>query len=151
MSKKIYASECGSPVRDTFKFVYDEKFGCPRSVKSGSIDWQAYIDASKDSTDINLIVQRVSNGNLAPLHVMDGSAVYQDVSKLPNNMQELSKFADSLQTDFNKFPDDIKVLFDNDYQTFVKCTMNGSVNSILSKYAENKINSLNGGNLNENK
>lgn len=148
MSKKIYASECGSPVRDTFKFVYDEKYGCPRSVKSGTIDWQAYIDASKDSTDINLIVQRVNNGNLAPLHVMDSSAVYQDVSKLPNNMQELSKFADSLQNDFNKFPDDIKVLFDNDYQTFVKCTMNGSVNGILTKYANDKLS--NGGKANEN-
>lgn len=139
---KITYSDSGSQNRDTFKFEYDDELGCPRSVKSGTIDYQAYIDASKDSTDINLIVQRVNAGNLSPLHVMDGNAVYEDVSKLPNNMQELSKFTDKLKLDFDKFDNDLKMLFDNDYNKFINCTIDGSINNIISNYANKKINSI---------
>lgn len=139
---EIIPSDAGDSTRDTFKFVYDDDLGCPRATKTGTIDFQAYIDASKDSTDINLIVQRVNNGNLSPLHVMDNYSNYEDVTCLPSNMQELSKFADNLKGSFEKFPDDIKALFNNDYNDFVNSTINNTVNVKLSTYVNSKIDSM---------
>lgn len=137
LHQNVESNNPGLTTRKTFKFEYDEEYKCPRRVITGEIDWQGYIEASKDSTDINLIVQRANNGNNAGLNVMNG--VYEDISELPSNMQDLSKFADNIRNDFDKFPDEVKKLF-GDYQTFMNMTINGSVNNILADYANKIIN-----------
>ena len=106
------------------------------------VDMFKMIQACKNSTDINAIVQRAAAGDVSVLNVKNGS--YADVSEVPDNLNDMHNLNIEAINSFNKLDPNIQVLFDNDYNKFAQAVEDGSyVNiinqAILKKNNENKV------------
>lgn len=75
------------------------------------------IQSHRDSTDIELIIDRYFNGDPTALSRVQGT--YADITNMPQNMHEAMALVDNARRDFESLPVDIKQLFDNDPNQFL--------------------------------
>ena len=93
------------------------------------IDLDAYVQASKASTDIVGIIAKLKAGDESVINVRDG--FYGDTTILPkdiNDINSIEKMNKSARESFDKLPAEVKKLFDNDPSKFFS--------SVLDKTAE---------------
>lgn len=131
---KLLKTPAGSKTKPVYKYVYNEKYGCPRRVISGEIDIDAYIQQAADDVDFKALGQMIvdSRDNVVSHFQMEGEVL--DVTKLPRNIEEYQALYVKMQDEFNKLPVEMKALFGNDINQFRTCWMNGSIGSILDGY-----------------
>ena len=55
----LFTAPTGKKTKPTYKYVYDEKYGCPRRVISGEIDIDAYIQQAADDVDFKALGQMI--------------------------------------------------------------------------------------------
>lgn len=130
--KKI---DCDQKIIDRYSWVFDKEKQKYLYVKVGTMDWYAFIQASKDSTDIHQIIKRVENGDVSLLNV--GTSSFSDVSVLPNDLRGLAELSDKLRSKYDNFDNKFKSLF-KDYNDYVDCVLSNSVQQRVDTY-NNKI------------
>ncbi|QRV61667.1 internal scaffolding protein [Gokushovirinae sp.] len=94
-----------------------EKDGTLTLVKDGEHNLYEEIQSHKDSTDLQLIINRYMNGDPAALARVQG--VYGDFSQIPQTMHEAYDLMRQAELDFKKLPAQIQASFDNDATKFI--------------------------------
>lgn len=100
------------------------------------IDFQAYIQASKASTDIATIVARYNAGDESVLNVTP-NGFYGDVDMIPssvNDVAKINKLSDLAKENYERLPDEVKKLFGSS-EEFFNAVLNNKVDEILAKVA----------------
>lgn len=103
------------------------------------IDLQAYIQASKSSTDMATIVARAKAGDDTVLNVTP-NGYYGDTSIIPssiNDYDKLNKLSDIAAEKFEALPVEVKKLFGSS-EDFLNAVLNNQVNDILAKAKDEK-------------
>lgn len=101
------------------------------------IDFQAYIQASKASTDIATIVARYNAGDESVLNVTP-NGYYGDVDLIPssvNDVAKINKLSDAAKENFEKLPAEVKALFGSS-ENFFNAVLNNKTDEILAKIAD---------------
>lgn len=124
----------GSRKKKIYKYVYDEKYGCPRRVVSGEIDIFAYIQEAANDVDFKALGAMLvdARNNVLSHFEIEGETL--DITGLPRNIQEYESLYNKMNDEFNKLPAELKALFGNDIAHFRSCWMNGSIANILDAY-----------------
>lgn len=114
--RERFFSRVGSPVVDEFSAVYDRS-GVLQLEKTGEHSLYDEIQSHKDSTDIQMILNRYFNGDPAVLSRVQGA--YMDIVGMPTNVHEAMALVDNARADFAKLPPSVKELFGNDPNQFL--------------------------------
>lgn len=107
LEQPIYTNP-GEQFHQTLRARFDDK-GNYELVKDEVIDVQAQIDSWKDSVDLNLILQRYSNGDTSALEKYQAS--YGDFTGLPKNMIDAMNFFNDGKDVFDHLPLDVREKF----------------------------------------
>lgn len=115
---------CSSGSPDRTLYVLDDDI----LIEAGVEDTQAIINSYKDSCDIKLLIERVTQGEYDLL--MQKRGVYIDTTKFPTNIVEAQNMLRDSKRAFELLPDDIKKEVggyetfsnwtDDDYAKFIK-------------------------------
>lgn len=109
-------SNPGDPYLDDYKISNDDD-GKRCLVKNGKINVYEKIQASRESCDINIILEKYLNiGDPAILN--RSPSFYGDVSEIPTNYAELLRLQKEANDYFDSLSPDIKNQFDNDRDVF---------------------------------
>lgn len=111
-----YFSASGSPIRMERAPKLD-KYGNMVVVDKGPIDYAAYINSWRDDCDINILMARFTSGDKDALIQRVGA--YMDVSKLPDNFNEMMNLTMSAQSVFDSLPTAAKEAFGNNVNNFL--------------------------------
>lgn len=138
MLKKQYKfifSPSGKKDRPVYKYVYDEKYGCPRRVLNGYYDFHDFIQEGRDNVDFKSLGEILvdSKKNIID-HFVDKDGQIVDVTGQPRNIHEANKLYNDLRESFNSLPDGLKALFDNDFETFRGSYNAGTMGSKIEGY-----------------
>lgn len=120
--KKPVCSNPGERFKQEYQLRINEK-GTEELVPTGKTDIQAFIDSHYETVDMNVILQRLENGDLSVLD--DTRAFYADVSEIPGSMFEIMNLNRQGKEIFDKLPLDLKQVYGNDYLQFVMEPMRG--------------------------
>lgn len=104
------------------------------------VDMDAYIQASKASTDIVSIIARAQAGDETVLNVHQ-NGLTGDLTKLPTNVNDvvaLNKLSDKALNNFNALPQEVRDLFDNDATKFFNAVLENKANEVIDSYLKNK-------------
>lgn len=104
------------------------------------VDLQAYIQASRASTDMATIIARYKAGDESVLNVTP-NGFYGDVSIIPssvNDFEKINKLGDIAAEKFALLPDEVKEAFGNDSNAFLNAVMANKVDSIINDYEAKK-------------
>ncbi len=131
---KHFCANPGEKEKITYKYVYDEKYGCPMRVESGKIDILDYIQQSADDVDFKSIGKMLvdTRDNVIDHFQMEGETF--DVTRLPRNIHEYEALHNKMLAEFDKLPADMKALFGNDFGQFSKSWQTGTIGSVLDTY-----------------
>lgn len=113
--RKKYESVAGDPFLTTYEYRIDKE-GVKSLEPVGKKNIQDMIDASLESTDLNILLQRFFNGETDALDRVRG--VYADVRDMPSSYAELFDRNEQCRQMFEKLPADIKARFNNSYTQF---------------------------------
>lgn len=134
MPKNLKLKTCpaGSKSKEVFKYEYDQKYGCPRRVKNGSIDIDEYIQQSKDSVDFAAMGKMLLNtkDNVIDHFSINGEVF--DQTALPRNIHEYEALHNKMKTSFEGLTPDIKAIFGNDFAVFAKVYQSGNIKKALA-------------------
>lgn len=118
--RKIYEdSEFVSNPGNRIHIIYSPKVakdGTIDLVESGKEDLVEIIGSFAESTDINIILNRVKQGDMSALQQRVGS--YGDFTKVPETFAEVLQLQIDSNNLFNKLPQDVKDKFNNDPSQF---------------------------------
>lgn len=132
---KQFFSPKGSKDKTLYKYVYDEKYGCPRRVVSGSMDLYAYVQEGRDQVDFSSLGKMLvdTKANIVDHFVSkDGQVI--DITGQPRNIHEAVKLMSDLQDSFDQLPTELKALFDNDFDSFRASYKAGTIGSKFESY-----------------
>lgn len=104
------------------------------------VDLQAYIQASKASTDMASIIARYNAGDESVLNVTP-NGFYGDVSIIPstvNDFEKINKLGEIAADKFAALPKEVQEAFGNDSNAFLNAIMANKVDEILNNYASEK-------------
>lgn len=136
LSDKIGISSSGTNLYYKIKYKWSEEDKCMIPYFDKAVDMFKMIQASKNSTDINAIVQRAAAGDVSVLNVKNGS--YADISDMPDNLNDMHSVNTEALNSFAKLDPNIQVLFDNDYNKFAEAVENGTYVNIINQAILNK-------------
>lgn len=122
-------SNSGTPFQDDYAYEIDKETGVKSLVKVGETDFQALIDANRDSTDIQKMVERFVAGDQTALNSMEG--LFIDATQMPSNYAELVDRVQKAEEAFSKLPADIKSAFNNSPTEFWQSYGSPEFNSII--------------------
>lgn len=111
-----YFSDPGSPIRMERAPKLD-KYGNMVVVDKGPIDYAAYINSWRDDCDINILMARFTSGDKDALIQRVGA--YMDVSKMPDNFNDMMNLTMSAQSVFDSLPTAAKEAFGNNVNNFL--------------------------------
>lgn len=103
------------------------------------VDLDAYVQASRASTDMATIIARYKAGDETVLNARQG--FYGDVSIIPssvNDYEKINKLGDIAAEKFASLPDDVKAAFGNDSNAFLNAVLQNNVNNIIENYEKTK-------------
>lgn len=110
-------TERGSEILPTYEYRIDKKTGKRKTVQVGETNIYEKIQASLESTKLENIVKRCTNGDLSVLSVRDGS--YIDITEIPTNMMDLQNLILKTKQEFDKLPAEIRAKFDYSAEKYV--------------------------------
>lgn len=145
MPSKILELKCnaGDRKKPVYKYVYDEKYGCPRRVHNGDINIQDIIQQSADDVDFKSIGKMLVDNRDNVLSHFDatGERVI-DTTLMPRNIHEYEALHNKMKASFEGLPADVKALFGNDFDSFRTAYLNGTMQTTFKTYADSKKNRL---------
>ena len=105
-------------------------------------DENFYNDIQAHYNECNLyhLIDRYTKGDLSALSSSSGQ--YVDTTVLPSSLREVFDFKNRFVNRFNSLSDDIKSLFDNNFDTYIKSIIDGSVNDILNQLNDSQSSTL---------
>ena len=137
---KWFRCPAGDRKKPVYKYVYDEKYGCPRRVLNGYSDWFDYIQASADDVDFKSIGKMlVDNRNNVVSHFISKDGEVFDATGLPRNIHEVNALHNKMMDSFNNLDPEIKVLFNNDFEVFRKAYKHGNLAAMLQPKTETVV------------
>lgn len=107
-----FYQEPGNPIKQLYQGYY-EKDGTLELRPSGEEDLYQFIQSHKDSTDINLLIQRFTAGDESALSRAQG--FYADVSGMPKTFQEVLNAVLGGERAFDSLPAEVKQRFNNNF------------------------------------
>lgn len=108
----IYVNKPGSKTKPIYSSKVEDD-GTILLVETGKEDFYGYVQSFKDSVDINVLMKKYMNGDIAALERVQG--FYADITGFPkNNAELLQRIIDGEKT-FNALPTSVKEKFDNDF------------------------------------
>lgn len=114
--RSVFKTAVGSRIIPTYT-PHLEKDGTLTLVKDGEHNLYEEIQSHKDSTDLQLIINRYMNGDPTVLARVQGA--YGDFSEMPQSMHEAYDLMRKAEHDFKKLPAEIQASFDNDPTKFI--------------------------------
>lgn len=95
------------------------------------------IQASAESCDLHVIAAKYFAGDKTVINVRTPLGV-SDTTQLPKNEYDMANLARSSHDAFNKLPDDIKALFDNDPTVYLDSILKNESMNIVNDYLKSK-------------
>lgn len=114
--RPVFKTAVGSGIIPTYT-PHLEKDGTLTLVKDGEHNLYEEIQSHKDSTALQLIINRYMNGDPSVLSRVQGA--YGDFSDMPQSMHEAYDLMRKAEHDFKKLPAEIQASFDNDPTKFI--------------------------------
>lgn len=117
------------------KLSIDPVTGVQKAEPGEKIDLDAYIQASKASTDITTIIAKLKAGDESVINVRKG--FYGDTTILPkdiNDITAIEKMNQTARESFDKLPDEVKALFSNDPSKFFSAVLDKSAENVIAAY-----------------
>lgn len=147
--KKITRCHAYSGKKDkiAFKYEYSEKHGCPRRVQNGKVNFDDMIQSYSDDVDFKAIGKMLVDTRDNVVSHFDLNGEVMDVTGLPRNIHEYEALHNKMKSEYEKLPDDLKTLFNNDFDQFSKSWKTGQIGSVMDTYYK----SLAGGQVTEEK
>ncbi len=145
-NSKEFVSNSGSEYLTLYEYRIS-KDGVKNLVPCGKKNIQELIDASLDSVDINILMEKFINGDNTALDRVKG--VYMDCRNMPETYAELFDRNERCRELFDALPTEIKEKFNNSYtefwssygsETFMRVVNPESVNVIEKENIENESN-----------
>lgn len=103
------------------------------------VDLDAYVQASRASTDMATIIARYKAGDETVLNVSEG--FYGDVTVIPssvNDYEKINKLGDIAAEKFAQLPDEIKEVF-GDANSFLNAVMANKVDELIASYQKPEV------------
>ena len=132
-------TKCGDRFKINAKLSVDPVSGKKKAEPGEKIDLDAYIQASKASCDITTIIAKLKAGDESVINVREG--FYGDTTILPkdiNDINSIEKLNAQARESFDKLPDEIRSLFDNDPSKFFSAVLDRSAENVISSYISEK-------------
>lgn len=112
----IYVSNSGTPTLQEYEYKF-EKSGHKMLVKKDSvINVYERIQADRDSTDINKLMERFALGDTEAININKGFFI--DARDLPKNYAEVFERGLEAEQYFEGLPVELKEMFDNSHSVF---------------------------------
>lgn len=127
----IGVSSSGSAFYTPIEYYYDEEVKCMCPKMGKPLNRYEMIQACKPSCDINYIVSRALAGDQSVLNVHQGE--YADISDMPDNLNDLQAMQKNAISSFDNLDPKIRVLFNNNVDTFIEALNNGTYQDIIAK------------------
>lgn len=105
LEKRIY-NESGSGLRPTFKLMYSGKTNALELKQTGVEDFQAYIESFAAGCDLNVIINKIRNGDVGQLNQTTG--IYGDFTQMPQTLAEVLQIRLDAENMYNNLPDDVR-------------------------------------------
>lgn len=125
------ASEPGKKIESQYKMITNE-LGIEELVEVGKTNIYEKIQANKESTLINNIIERYNNGDVQALN--QRQPVYGDTTQMPKNLAEAQQMVINAERYYNSLPNEIKQKLNNSKEEFFESTTNGEFEIILNDY-----------------
>lgn len=100
----------GSPIRPSFQLGLDPSTGAEELFCVGFENFQVFIQSAAPSCDLQVIITRIRNGELALLNSRPG--FYGDVTQMPTTFQELMQTKLDAQKMYDGLPEDVRKKMD---------------------------------------
>lgn len=110
-------AERGSEFAPIYEYEIDKKTGKRKLVKTGETNVYERIQASLESTKIENIVKRYTEGDMSALMINQGD--YIDISEMPTSMLEVQNMIMKVKNEFMKLDPEIRNKFDNSAEKYV--------------------------------
>ncbi len=114
--RPVFRTAVGSGIIPTYT-PHLEKDGTLTLVQDGEHNLYEEIQSHKDSTDLQLIINRYMNGDPTVLSRVQGA--YGDFSEMPLSLHAAYDLVRKAELDFKKLPAEIQASFDNDPTKFI--------------------------------
>jgi len=130
--KKFYCS-AGSKTKVVFKYVYDEKYACPRRVANGEVSIDDMIQSYADDVDFSVMGKMLvaNKDNVLDHFILNGEI--QDVTGLPRNIHEYEYLHNKMKEEYQKLPTDLQNIFGS-FEGFRNAWSENRISSILDTY-----------------
>lgn len=106
----------GDPVHIIYSPEFDST-GHMDLVETGREDIYQYIQSHKDSTDINLILQRFAKGDVSVLSRRQG--MYGDFTQVPTNYADMLNKLNRAEEYFNSLPVEERAKFNHSFAQYI--------------------------------
>lgn len=126
----------GSKYKINTKLSIDKETGEKIAEPGEQFDLDADIQSYAGSTDIVSIITRLQQGDTSVINVRS-DGISGDLVGLPrdiNDMVNIPVLNNQAKAGFDKLPDDVKALFDNDPGVFFNAVLENKVDDILANY-----------------
>lgn len=110
-------SPIGSGIMPTYEYRIDKKTGKKILEKTGETNIYEKIQASLESSKLENIIKKVTQGDLTDLNVKEGQ--YIDISNMPTNMIELQNTIMIAKGEFEKLDANTRKKFDNSVEKYI--------------------------------
>lgn len=133
-SHKHIFSNAGKKEKLIYKYVYDEKHGCPRRVKNGVVNIDDFIQQSADTVDFKAIGQMLVDTRdnvVSHFSSVEGETI--DLTGQPRNIHEFEALHNKIKSSYENYPDELKALFGS-YEGFVTAYKSGTVGKIIENH-----------------
>ena len=135
--KKVFKSEAIKSDKFIFLAELSEVDGVQIAEVGKKIDWDAYIQSSKDSCDLDNIIARYLQGDASVVNV--GNPISGDVASLPHNVNEIQDLADRAKKNYDDLSDEIKGIFGGSFEEFYNAVLANDVDAKIAAYASAKV------------
>lgn len=136
-NKEIW-SECGAPTLQEYEYSLD-KDGRKTLIKKDSvINVYERIQADRDATDINKLMERFALGDSEALDINKG--FYIDARDMPKDYREVFERGLEAEQYFDSLPVELKEMFDNSYSVFFTEFGSAEFDEKVNRYNDRFVN-----------
>lgn len=123
----------GDGFEDVFAMKVDD-FGNDTLEKVGKTNVYEQIQSYADSVDLHVLVARYKAGDVDALNIAE--SIYGDFYSAPASLLDAQRAITDMRSNFEKLPTDIKEKFDNNYNVFLACMENGTLDDVLGRKSD---------------